>query len=125
MVICNKTSGEDDAFFAKGKLEISYSIWSCDRGKTDISEYLYFDFYGLVWYFPGVHPSISEDKRALGIWLGISHLIRISKFYWIMKKIVTPIAETTVQHFTRYYMLDADIINQIIQSNDALDSCHN
>ena len=45
-------------------------------GKTpDISEYLDFDFYDLVWYFPGLHPSISEDNRALGRWLGVSHRI--------------------------------------------------
>jgi hypothetical protein len=43
----------------------------------DIFEYLdfdfYFDFYDIVWYYPGVHPSISKDNRALGRWVGVSH----------------------------------------------------
>ena len=35
-------------------------------GKTpDTSEYLDFDFYDFVWYFPEVHPSISEASCSL------------------------------------------------------------
>ena len=51
-------------------------------GKTpDISEYIDFDFYDLVWYYPGVHPSISEDNRMLGRWLGVSHRIGSDMWY--------------------------------------------
>ena len=36
-------------------------------GKTpDISEYIDFDFHDLVWYYPGVHLSISKDNRTIG-----------------------------------------------------------
>ncbi|KAL7546616.1 hypothetical protein ACHAWF_009946 [Thalassiosira exigua] len=38
-------------------------------GKTPgISEFCDFDFYDLVWYHPGVHPSISQQNREVG-WL--------------------------------------------------------
>ena len=40
--------------------------WETVTGNTpDISEYLDFDFYDLVWYFPTIHPSISEKDREL------------------------------------------------------------
>jgi hypothetical protein len=36
-------------------------------GKTpDISEYLDFDFWDLVWYWPGSKPTIDEKDRQLG-----------------------------------------------------------
>ena len=90
-------------------------------GKTpDISEYLDFDFYDLVWYFPGVHPSISEENRALGRWLGVSHRIGSDMCYWIMPVSGNPIAETTVQHVTRDDILDADISAQITEFNQNL-----
>jgi len=35
-------------------------------GKTpDISEFIDFDFYDLVWYSPGAHMSISEDNQEV------------------------------------------------------------
>ena len=76
-------------------------------GKTpDISEYTDFDFYDLVWYYPGVHPSISEDDRVLGRWLGVSHRIGSDMCYWVMEKDGIPVSETTVQHVTRDDMFD-------------------
>ena len=92
-------------------------------GETDVSEYLGFYFYDIVWYFPGVHSSIVKDNHALDVWLGVYHQIRRNMCYWIMEKNGTPIAETTVQHVTRYNMLDTYISEKIIQFNDALDTC--
>ena len=70
-------------------------------GKTpDISEYCDFDFYDLVWYFPGVHPSISQDNRALGRWLGVSHRVGSDMCYWILTEKGDVVADTTVQHVT-------------------------
>ena len=90
-------------------------------GKTpDISEYLDFDFYNLVWYFPGVHPSISKENRALGRWLGVSHQIGDNMCYWIMPVSGHPIAETTVQHVTRDDILDPDVSAQIKEFNQKL-----
>ena len=66
-------------------------------GKTlDISEYCDFDFYDLVWYFPDVHPSISQENRALGRWLGVSHRIGSDMCYWILTKNGNVVADTTV-----------------------------
>ena len=45
-------------------------------GRTpDISEYLDFDFYDLVWYFPEKHPSISKENRSLARWIGVAHRV--------------------------------------------------
>ena len=90
-------------------------------GKTpDISEYCDFDFYDLVWYYPGVHPSISEDNRALGRWLGVSHRIGSDMCYWIMPVNGQAIAETTVQHVTRDDMLDPTVSKSIEKFDEAL-----
>ena len=32
----------------------------------DILDYVYFDFYNLVWYHTRKHPSVSKDHRSLG-----------------------------------------------------------
>jgi hypothetical protein len=85
-----------------------------------ISEYCDFDFYDLVWYFPGVHPSISQDNRALGRWVGVSHRIGSDMCYWIITSDGIPISESTVQHVTRDDMLEPEIMNQIEEFNEAL-----
>ena len=79
----------------------------------DISEYCDFDFYDLVWYHTGVHPSISEENRELGHWLGVSHRVGSEMCYWIMTASGKVISETTVQHVTRNDMLDSNIASQI------------
>ena len=44
------------------------------NGKTpDISEWLDFTFYDLVWYYNLDNPDITDNARQLGRWLGISH----------------------------------------------------
>ena len=90
-------------------------------GKTpDISEFLDFSFYDLVWYHPGVHPSISEDNRVLGRWLGVSHRNGSNMCYWVMGRDVIPVTETTIQHVTFNNMLDVNIASQIEQFDEAL-----
>ena len=54
-------------------------------GKTpDISEYLDFDFYDLVWYWRQPHPSLSEHDRELARWMGIAHRVGSDMCYWLM-----------------------------------------
>ena len=90
-------------------------------GKTpDISEFIDFDFYDLVWYSPGAHMSISDDNREIGRWLGVSHKIGSDMCYWIMGASGIPIAETTVQHVTRDDMIDPAIANHIETFNETL-----
>ena len=45
------------------------------RRTPDISELCDFDFWDLVWYHTGKHPSVSAENRALGQWAGDSHQI--------------------------------------------------
>ena len=71
-------------------------------GKTpDISEFCDFDFWDLVWYFPGTHPSVSAADRCLGRWAGVSHNIGSDMCYWIIPVSGMPIADSTIQHVTR------------------------
>ena len=92
-------------------------------GKTpDISEYCDFDIWDLIWYFPGVHPSISQDNRKLGRWLGVSHRIGSDMCYWIMTVDGTPIAETTVQHVTRDDLLDDNIKSEVDRFTETLNT---
>ena len=44
-------------------------------GETpDISEWLDFEFYDLVWWLDRPNkPSVNDDTRRLGRWLGVSH----------------------------------------------------
>ena len=79
----------------------------------DISKYRDVDFYHLVWYHAGVHPSISKENRELGRWLGVSHCIGRKMCYWILTKSVKVIAETTVKHVTREDLLDSNIATQV------------
>ena len=109
-------------FSSRGRLNKSTASKAVTGKTPDISEYLDFDFYNLVWYFTGVHPSISGNNCLLGIWLGVSHQIGSGMCYWIMKKIGVPIAETTVKYVTKYNILDADKSNQITQFSGALDT---
>ena len=57
-------------FIPKQRLE-GRSSWEAVTGDTpDISEYLDFGFYDLVWYHPHTHPSISTDSGELARWIG-------------------------------------------------------
>ena len=88
-------------------------------GKTpDISEYLDFDFYDLVWYHPGVHPNFNNEIRELGRWLGVSHRVGSDMCYWILTVTGNVISESTVQHVTRDDTLDPNISQQIEDFNE-------
>jgi hypothetical protein len=80
-----------------------------------------FAFYNLVWYYTGVSKlDITEESRALGRWLGISHRVRSDMCYWILTVSGKVIANTTVQHITRLDYEDPNIIKQIEAFNTAL-----
>lgn len=90
-------------------------------GKTpDISEYCDFDFYDLVWYHAGNHHDFSNDTRALGRWLGVSHRIGSDMCYWILTVTGQIISESTVQHVTRDDLVDQEISDQVEKFNDAV-----
>mmetsp|Transcript_38822 Transcript_38822/g.82849 ORF Transcript_38822/g.82849 Transcript_38822/m.82849 type:complete len:728 (-) Transcript_38822:475-2658(-) len=87
-------------------------------GQTpDISEYLDFDFYDLVWYLVDKHPSTGQQNRQLARWAGVSHRIGTAMCYWLIPVSGRPIAETTVQHVTADDMRDVNIKAQIDEFN--------
>ena len=117
---CYKHSAKIRQFIPRDKLRGRTAMESVTGKTPDISEYCDFDFYDLVWYHPGVHPSISEDNRSLGRWLGVSHRVGSDMCYWILTKSGEVIAETTVQHATAEDENDPDIKPQIKQFNETV-----
>lgn len=70
----------------------------------DISEYLDFDFYDLVWWWdPTVNETLEEakERRRLGRWLGVAHRVGSQMVYWILSDTCQVVAESTVQHVLR------------------------
>ena len=63
----------------------------------DISEWIEFEFYDMVWYWDNQHDS-KEPK--LGRWLGIAHRVGSALCYWILSDKGNIYARTTVQHIT-------------------------
>jgi hypothetical protein len=72
------------------------------KGQTiDISEWLDFSFYNLVWYCNEQKTDMTDDQRLLGHWLGIAHRIGSDlTTCWILTKGGHVIARSTVQHVT-------------------------
>ena len=82
-------------------------------GETpDISEWLDFSFYDLVWYHMASNDT-STDPRQLGQWLGISHRIGSALCYWVLTKSRKVIPSTTVQHVTQEDNTHPDTHNRI------------
>ena len=90
-------------------------------GKTpDISEYLDFDFYDLVWYWRSPHPSLSEHDRELARWMGVAHRVGSDMCYWLMPVSGTPIVNTSVQHVTAEDLRNPQIIERVQDFNARL-----
>ena len=66
------------------------------RETVDITEYLNFVFWDLVWF-----TSNPEDGPCLGRWLGLSHRVGSALYYHILKSNGKIESRTTVQHLTR------------------------
>ena len=70
-------------------------------GQTpDISEWLDFEFYDLVWFHNQEKPTMNDESRRLGRWLGVSHRIGSDLCYWILTDSGQVISCATVQHVT-------------------------
>jgi hypothetical protein len=79
----------------------------------DISEWLDFEFYDLVWYWDEAKMDLNEDQRLLGRWIGIAHRVGSDMTYWILTKACRVIARSTVQHVTTEDMRQ-DMIKEIV-----------
>lgn len=90
-------------------------------GKTpDISEYLDFDFYDLVWYWRAPHSSMTEHTRELARWMGVAHRVGSDMCYWLMPVSGTPVVNSTVQHVTAEDIRDPNIKVRIDDFNTKL-----
>ncbi len=80
-------------------------------GKTpDISEYLDFDFYDLVWYWHQPSPSLSEHDRELARWMGVAHRVGLDMCYWLMSVSGVPVVNSSVQHVTAEDLRNPEIM---------------
>ena len=71
-------------------------------GETpDISEWIDFQFFDLVWYHTNQKTDTADEQYHLGYWLGIAHRIGSDLCYWVLTKSGKVIARTTVQHVTK------------------------
>ena len=78
----------------------------------DISEWLDFSFYDLVWYHVASNDT-STDPRQLGRWLGISHRVGSALCYWVLTKSGMVISSTMAQNVTQEDNTHPDTHNRI------------
>ena len=92
-------------------------------GQTpDISEWLDFEFYDLVWWLDRpTKPNITDDTRRLARWLGVSHRVGSDLSYWLITESGKIISKTSVEHVTRDDYLQADKKAEIEEFNSRLE----
>ena len=81
----------------------------------DISEWLDFSFFDLVWFHDNSKGDTTDEQPSLGYWLGVAHRIGSDLCYWVLTKSGKVIARTTVQHVTQADMDDPKISERIRQ----------
>ena len=85
-------------------------------GETpDISEWVDFSFYDLVWFHNNIKADATEGPVQLGRWFGIAHRIGSDLCYWILTKSGKVIARTTVQHVTDDDMAKTEVAEKVKQ----------
>jgi hypothetical protein len=85
----------------------------------DVSEYLEFKWYDLVWYFePTTFP---EENKLLARWIGIAHWIGQAMCYWLLPSSGIPIAQTTIQLITPQELATKNLITELQTYKDALE----
>ena len=89
-------------------------------GETpDISEWLDFSFYDLVWYHVASND-MSTNGRRLGRWLGISHRVGSSLCYWVLTQAGHVLSTTTVQHVIATDMSNPELERAVTSFNNAI-----
>ena len=67
----------------------------------DISEWLDFEFYDLVWWVDRPNkPDVTDDTRRLARWLGVSHRVGSDMCYWLIKESGQIVSKTSVEQVT-------------------------
>ena len=89
---------------------------------ADISEWLDFEFYDLVWWWDRPKkPGMTDRTRQLGRWLGVSHRVGSDLCYWVVTESGHVVLKTSVEHVTREDYLNPDTKTKIELSNKELD----
>jgi hypothetical protein len=88
-------------------------------GQTpDISEWLDFEFYNLVWWLDQpTKPNFTDYTHRLACWLGISHRVGSDLSYWFITKSGKIISKMSVEHVTCDDYLQADKKAEIEEFN--------
>ena len=96
-------------------------------GQTpDISEWLDFEFYNLVWWLDrSDKPNFTENTRRLARWLGVSHRVGSDLSYWLITESGKIISKTSVEHVTRDDYLQEDKKAEIEEFNRRLEESLN
>lgn len=84
----------------------------------DISEWIDFEFYDLVWYWD---DRSDESKAKVGRWLGVSHHIGSALCYYILTDKGEVISRTTVQHIPRDEFMKPEIQAAVKSYHSSLD----
>jgi len=83
----------------------------------DVSEYLDFDFYDLVWYWQTPNPSLSGHDRELARWMGVAHRMGSDMCYWLMPVSGVPVVNSSIQHVTAADLHDSQVIERVHDFN--------
>ena len=88
----------------------------------DISEWLDFEFYDLVWWLLDrpVKPNVTDVMQRLARWLGVSHRVGSDMSYWLITENGKIISKTSVEHVTRDDYLQTDKKVEINEFNRKL-----
>jgi hypothetical protein len=90
-------------------------------GETpDISEWLDFGFYDLVWFYHSTHAGLGDKARRLGRWLGVSHRIGSDMCYYVLAVSGQVLSRTSVQHVTLDDYAKPELAEQIKSFNDGV-----
>ena len=92
-------------------------------GETpDISEWLDFEFYDIVWWWDRHQkPDITDESRRLARWLGISHRVGSDMCYWLLTESGKVISKTSVEHVTREDTATEDGARKVKDFNSKLE----
>lgn len=95
-------------------------------GETpDISEWLDFDMYDLIWYHdpPGTMSEMTSEIKKLGRWLGVANRVGSALTYWVLTQACKVIARSTIQHVTFDEQVDTNLQTSIQEFDRAVNEC--
>ena len=89
----------------------------------NITEWLDFSFYDLVWYHVSSNGTTTQPRR-LGRWLGVSHRMGSALCYGVLTQFGQVISSMTVQHVTDNDHQNPELTATITMFDTARKECH-